>query len=305
MPDDAAELLHSSVAQAIARAAAAVDTSPAMASSAQQIRQQVQIVRGVARNQGLDGVKAHRLVNSAANSVQVILQPIAYIRKPSGYNGYLVSLVERWLTNSAALASTNVADVIALNERLGTVFNPANHFSAKLPKSRLEKIKAVFVKHGFPLEIAKPTSMSSIREAAKSCVGRKQANRPFAGLGVISGSTLVIGQEVFNIVANGKKDCIRVTLNGTRHRVYLEVLEWLGNLAGLNAVDPLTLTTSSIGELAYSSKDVENEAGPLPESADLAYVEISTLRDRIAALLPTQQPHSTMTDDERDPLEIF
>ncbi len=290
-------------AEGIAAAVAASEVVLPGLSTAERLKVHRIALRGIGRQLGLDGVAAYKAKHPEAHSIRVNVDALAYSHKPKGYDDYLVQLVERWLTNNDALTSTNVVEVGLLNERFSSLFDPAKHFSQPLSNSRLKKIKAVFSRHNFPLDTAKATTMSKVREAAKAVRARINSDRPFGNVGTISGSTLVIGQQTFAIELNGKRECIRVVVGNNRPRFYLDGLEWLANLMTIES-DHLSHTTiSSIGELPYPAETTEIKPDEQGETLDLSYGR-GSLDDRLAALKGDDAPASDVCPDGVDPLTL-
>jgi hypothetical protein len=261
-------------------------------------------LEAVAYFEGVEGVAQYKKEHPDAAELGTTIVARAYRPKPSNYTASLVQMVENWLTMWVAVSSTNKEDVERLNARLDRSFNPANHFSAPLSKPRLEKIRAVFAKHGAALDTDRVRTMSQVRQAAKVHWAHTNADKPFGNVGLISGRDLVIGDDRFPIEKNGDTDCIRVQIRGKRRRFSLDDILWLAELLD-GAKDPLNTTTvSSIGDLAYSPEASDNQGSVPPENSGLAYriSETSELGQRIARLREVYQPHSTTTDDKDDPL---
>jgi hypothetical protein len=202
-----------------------------------------------------------------------------------------------------AVTSTNKEDVERLNARLNRSFNPDNHFSSPLTPSRLEKIRAVFAKHGAVLDPDKVKTMSQVRQAAKAHWARTHTDKPFGNVGVISGQDLVIAGHRFTIEKNGDRECIRVQIAGKRRRLYLDEIKWIAGLVGEGGPPHNTTTESSIGELAYPPEQPENPQISSGQISGLAY-RVPALADRIAKLKVAQPTHSTTSTDGTDPLEL-
>jgi hypothetical protein len=303
MTTDTSNPLPPKFAESIAAAVDATKSAKVALPKAEQDKQFVKDLRGVGFHLGHDGVAAYKEHNTGAKNVRVNISVLAYVPKPRGYDDYLVSMVEGWLTNEAALASTNVADVIRLNARFETLYDPAKHFSQPVSKGRLAKIKAVFAKHHAPLDITKVNTMSKVREAAKSVRTRVNADRPFGKVGFIAGDTLTINERSFQIEWNGQRECIRVLIDGKRSRLYLNELEWMADLLD-NQHDVLSSTTlRSIGERAYSAEMTKNSPTGEREISGLAYGR-SPLSDRIAALRSVDDPVSEELPEGVDPLTL-
>ena len=288
----------------IARAVEAVASPLANKTKAERDKHYRKELRAVAFNQGTEGVAAYKLKYPEAIAIRVNINSLAYSQKPPGYDDYILMLVERWLTNRQALADTNLADVGRMNDKFGPTFNPAKHFSDPLSAGRLKKIKQVFARHHAPIDITKATSMSKVRQAAKAATGHMNASRSLGNVGIISGNTLILGQQTFAIVLNGDRQCIRVVIDGTRRRLYLDEMEWLGNMLLSSDVDPLSYTTSSIGELAYPVETTAISQNAAPEMSGLAYSGPSALGARLSAMREKLTPHSTMPDEDVDPLSL-
>ena len=213
-----------------------------------------------------------------------------------------MKLVNTWLVDPQEAGRTNSADVMTLNAYLGGRFNPANHFSTPLSDGRLTKIKAAFTDRGVPLDTSVPTSMSKIRAAAKAAAGHRSADRPFGGVGVVSGDMLVVNGHTFAIEKNGIRDCIRAPIAGKRRRIYLDDMEWAFGLLGSGDIEPLNTTLRSIGEVAYSDETAFIPRNDKPEISEPAYSPNQFGR-RIAALNPQEAPPPVWPDGV-DPLSL-
>lgn len=295
-------------ADLIATAAAAAEPMPpsldAM-SKRERMKHHQSMLRHIGFYKGLDGVKEywHKYPESVA--IRVNLEAIAYAPKPAGYDARLVGLAELWLTSNLAVAETNVADVERLNASLGTHFPPSKHFSERVSKGRLAKIKAVFERHGASLDTMQAYTMSKVKEAARAARGNMDPDRmPFGSIGFVVGNNLVVNGRTYPIELNGERQCIRPTIDGRRPRLYLNEFEWIADWLLAGRDDPLSTTTvRSIGELPYSLEMGENEADVSPEISGLPYGKrVTGLRERLAALRPLCQPQSATYDEDDDPL---
>jgi hypothetical protein len=301
MDDENSRPLPAAIAEGIERAAQAAEL--AGLSPAQRRKHHGKVLRGIGFYQGADGVAAYKKAYPEAAAIWVDIKATASPPKPQGYDQYLVSLAERWLTSDAALSSTNVADVEKLNSSLGAAFTPANHFNAFLALGRRKKIKSVFARHGASLDIDKVDTMSKVRAAAQAARANSNADRAFGHIGVISGHTLSIRGRPFLIETHGDRESIRVMIDGKRERLYLNVLKWFADLiVEPEPADPLTITNYiSIRELAQQVETSENTLPGAPETSELAHRGMS-VRDRITALKPPEAP--VPADDDEDPLNF-
>ena len=287
MTNETSAQLARGLAAAIAAAAEAANLP-----KLERMKQHRKSLRTIGFYQGLDGVAEYKLQFPEAETIRVDVSTVAYSPKPAGYSEYLVNLAERWLGSSIAAAASNRADVEQLNERFGTAFPPGKHFSEPLSTGRRKKIKVMFAKHGFPLDITKAGTMSKVRGLAKATKALTSLERRVCNAGVIDGTLLVMGNQHFPIERNGNRDCIRVTINGKRRRFYLDELEWLAALLAKDWADPLmTTTVRSMGELAYEA--------PAPDLAPPGGEEISEL-----ACTEISEPIVAVVDPDRDPLEV-
>lgn len=293
-------------ADLIAAAAEAAPMPPNLneMSKAERMKHHRKELDSIAFWQGIEGVRRYKEDYPEAGEVGVNMHARAYLKKPKGYEAYLTKFAETWLTSWIAVNETNRADVQRINDRFDIRLNPDKHFSEELTKKRLERIKAAFNRYAAPLDLSKIKTMSDVRQAAKAFWVHTTADKPFGNVGVISGRTLVLRGERFNIEKNGERDCIRPTINGKRCRLYLDDLEWVANLLVEEREDPLlTTTTSSTGELPYSSEMAENAAPADLKISELPYEGLSSpLGQRIASLRAKCPPHSTASDADDDPL---
>jgi hypothetical protein len=287
MTDQISTPLAPGLAAAIAAAAEAANLP-----RAERMKQHRKNLRSIGFYQGLDGVAEYKLQFPEAETIRVDVSTLAYSPKPAGYGEYLVRLAERWLESGTAAAASNQADVERLNERFGTAFPPGKHFSEPLSTGRRKKIKAMFAKHGIPLDLAQANTMSKVRGLAKAARAMTSPQRQVCKAGVIEGTSLVMGNQHFPIERNGDRECIRVTINGKRRRFYLDELDWLAGLLVSDGADPLiTTTVRSMGELAYEA--------PAPDLALPGGEEISEL-----ACTEISEPVVAVVDPDRDPLEV-
>jgi hypothetical protein len=234
MTDQISTPLAPGLAAAIAAAAEAANLP-----RAERMKQHRKNLRSIGFYQGLDGVAEYKLQFPEAETIRVDVSTLAYSPKPAGYGEYLVRLAERWLESGTAAAASNQADVERLNERFGTAFPPGKHFSEPLSTGRRKKIKAMFAKHGIPLDLAQANTMSKVRGLAKAARAMTSPQRQVCKAGVIEGTSLVMGNQHFPIERNGDRECIRVTINGKRRRFYLDELDWLAGLLVSDGADPL------------------------------------------------------------------
>jgi len=308
MTNDAGTPVPSPFADIIAAAAAAEPMKPNLNDmpKTERMKHHRKELDNIAFWQGIEGVQRYREDYPEAQEVGVNLHARAYLKKPKGYEAYLTKFAENWLTSWVAVSETNRADVQRINDRFDIRLDPDKHFSEALTKKRIERIKAVFDKYAAPLDVAKVKTMSDVRQAAKAFWARTSADRLFGTVGVISGTTLILKGQRFNVEKNGKRDCIRPTINGKRRRLYLDELEWIANLLAEEREDPLLTTTySSTGELPYSDEMGGNLGSTDPKISDLPYEGLSSpLGERIAAIKAMQQPHSTTLPDDVDPLNL-
>jgi hypothetical protein len=306
MMADTVASLPPRVAMLIQRAAVETPHVPVPVSDAELRKHHLRMLRHVAFYQGLDGVQAYKQKHPEAASLRVNIETIAYPPKPAGYDRLLVSIAERWLANPGAAAATNVADVEHLNDRLGTSFPPAKHFSEPVSTGRLKKLKELFASYGVPLDIAKADTMSKIKAVAKEARGRiAEDSRPFGSIGVIAGGHLIIMGRSYRIERNGARECIRPTIGERRRRLYLDELEWIAEWFAPEGKDALSSTmVHSIGELPYSPDGPENQGQLGDEISGLPCGEVPALSHRINALKPQAQPHSTAAPEDVDPLTL-
>jgi hypothetical protein len=310
MTDDAGAPAPTPFADAIAAAAAAVEpTKPNLDEmpKAERMMHHRKELDSIAYWQGMEGVQDYiREYPEAREQVGVNMQARAYIKKPKGYEVYLGQIAENWLTSWIAVNETNRADVQRINDRFDIRLSPDKHFSEALTKKRIERMKTVFNKYAAPLDVTKIKSMSDVRKAAKAFWASTTADKPFGSVGVISGKTIVLMGQRFNIEKNGERDCIRPTIDGRRARIYLDDLEWVANLLVEEGPDPLLTTTgSSTGELPYSGENGENPPQTDGQISGSPYRLLSSpFGERLAALKATPQPHSTISPDEDDPLNL-
>ena len=293
-------------ADLIAAAADAVPVPKSLSEmpKAERMRHHRKELDSIAFWQGIEGVQRYKEDYPEAVEVGVNLQARAYLKKPKGYEAYLAKFADTWLTSWIAVNETNRADVQRINDHFDIRLNPDKHFSEELTAKRLERIKTTFDRYAAPLDIRKIRTMSDVRQAAKAFWVHTTADKPFGNVGAISGRTLVLKGERFNIEKNGERDCIRPTIGGKRRRLYLDELEWVANLLVSEREDPLLTTTmSSTGELPYLPGLAENVTPADPKISELpSGGPSSPLGQRIASLKAECPPHSMTYDADDDPL---
>jgi hypothetical protein len=244
---------------------------------AERLKHHRKAIAATAFNQGMDGVKDYKDRHPEAAPIKVQMNTVAYAAKPKGYADYLATLVDTWIADPATLASSNTADVTALNAHFGgTRFNPANHFSKAISGRLRAKLAAVFEQRGHALAPDDAATLSKVKAAAKACALRDTARRPFGKLGTISGNRLTIGTRSFPVEKHNGHDCARVTIGGARYRLRLDALEAI--LAGI-----------APGELSPVSP-----SEPPPRAS---------LSERIAALR-ADAPATAPDDPSVDPLTL-
>lgn len=281
-------------------------------------------IRNAAKWQGIDGANAYKAQHPEAKRIRVISEPVAYPPKPKGYDEAILALVVLWFNSDAALASTNRDDVLRLNAKLGSHFDPDRFFSRAVSKGLREKIAAAFAQQGAYIDPAAIKSLSAVRKAVAAAKARAApAAIPFAGIGIRTGNILTIGSQTFRIENHYGRECVRLSMNGKRQRIPLDALQIM--FAGMDrdrAGDPPSyLLCNSIGELARNSESptfdppetlVRANSHPL-ECGELAReVPPPSLSDRLAKLRADREATealaterlATAQADGRDPLEI-
>lgn len=189
---------------------------------------------GVLRWEGLNGQTAFVQRYPRAARLITDVAPRVSIPKPPGYTAAVTRMVGGWLSEVGAAERTNREDVTALNRSLGSGnFNPDNHMSRPLGGQVRNKISDLFAARGFTLPDAAKT-LSQVKQAAKAALAGTLADATaFGSIGTVSGQTLNIGGQVFNIEPHNGHDSIRVTLNGKRVRLRLDALTEFLRQAGL------------------------------------------------------------------------
>lgn len=289
------------LAQAIAQAADAAHLP-----KAERMKAHRKAIQAIAFRHGMEGVNRYKDEYPEAKPIRLWGAAIAFFHKPVGYDASLVSMALHWLDSPTALAMTNAADVARLNEKLGTNYPPAKHFSESLNQSRLQKIRAAYAERGVPLGAAVKT-MAHVRKAAKAATGATKAETRFSSVGVISGDALIINGRSQPIETNGQRRCIRPTINGKRSRLYLDELEWVADWLGGAAADPLedTNTISIIRELPYPTPPVENGGQEPGSISDSPYSAASFEAWFAANNIPLPQPRAIPEGEGVDPLEFI
>lgn len=298
----------------------------------QRQRHHTQELRRIAFYQGIDGVTAYKARYPEAKSIRVDSHPRAYAPKPSGYTAAIIALVALWFDSGAALAASNRDDVLRLNAKLGTTFDPDRFFSRALAPSLRKAITELFAQRGAHIEPAAIKSMSQVRQAVRSAKAKAAPEgRPFAGIGTRTEQTLTMGSNSYRIEQHKGRDCIRITHDGVTQRFYLGNLQVLlsglaGVQAGASVPPPICIYTGEIvPSTETGSSGVANEvAGTSPhrdshisESGSLspshgAVLDPLTLSDRLAKLRADETARETAAAerlvaaraDGRDPLEI-
>jgi hypothetical protein len=269
---------------------------------------------------GIDGVKRYKAKYPDAKTIQVRATTFAFQPKPEGYGDHLYRLVDSWFQSETALAETNRADVLRLNEAMQPrQFNPDNHFSKPLSPTLVGKLADVFAKHGVHLAGDKPMSMSKVRAAVKASRGKRSAGRPFGNIGHIVADQLTVGSQSFQIEEHNGHDCIRIMANGSRVRLRLDGLAGFIGLVGSGGDFSLSSSIENrTGELAPNAEadpepdslaDILSENWPQPPHDRPPFLtgELApdasgspSLSERIAALVAARQPHTMTCVDDRD-----
>ncbi|WP_033075486.1 hypothetical protein [Sphingopyxis sp. MWB1] len=216
-----------------------------------------QELRGIAKWQGLDGVKAYKARWPEAADIRVDSEPRAYAPKPAGYKAAIMAMVGLWFDSNVALAASNRDDVRRLNAKLGATFDPDRFLSRPLSPSLLQAIAGEFERRGKHLDTAKAKSLSQVRQAVRSAKAKAAPEgKPFAGIGTRTAKALTIGQRTFAIETHKGRECVRVSTGGARQRIYLDFVQEL--LAGLPQGEaregPLPTILQYTGELAPSDE---------------------------------------------------
>lgn len=295
-----APILPLTIAEAIARAAEAM-TKP----KAERMKVHRANLQRITFFDGVNGATRYWEEYPEAEAIRVQSNPIAYERKPQGYDDHLASQAERWLISPASLTITNAADVARMNEKFGTNYPPAKHFNDPLSKGRLKKISAVFARYGVPLDIKAATTMSKVKAAARAGMGRVKAERQLARSVIVSGDTLVIHGRPFTVTKNGERECVRPMIGGKRQRLYLDQIEWLAGLLDDGGADPLPTTIYSSGDLAYPVDPLENAVETTTDISSLAYSgELAGLTEWLAIQKAQRDLPMTGSESGVDPLEF-
>jgi len=288
---------------------------------AERMKQHGKNLRAIAFNEGMPGVRGYKAHHPEAVSYRVDMNTLAYLPKPAGYDAFVIKLAENWLSGDISI-ETNKADVERLNTRFGgNRFNPANHFSKPLSPGRLAKLKALFLERGIHLDTDKANTLSRVKAAAVAARGHMSADQPFGSVGVISGTRLVIGSQSIAIMDHHGHKAVKLSVNGKRVWLRLDVLAAAFDLLSDGAVvggNPSPIYSLwSIGEAVPDPEmpDLDTLAEPqiagVVPASQLEAGEVvpdllppPTLSDRIAALRPAQPPHSSACAADVDPLTL-
>lgn len=240
--------------------------------SAKRDAHHIKQLRSVARWQGLDGVNDYIERHPDARNLRTEVSPTVYAPKPKGYSERLASIVNMWCISDVALNETNRADVGRLNSALGTAYNPNNHFSKALSAACTKRIAATLGKHGIHLDTDNPVTMSKVRKIVRTFkTGGPTEHSANGRVYARTGDVVAIGSQTFKVERHNSRECIRVTVNGTRRRMDLEALELVlsGLVSSRAAGEPSSyLLHSNIGELAPISETVPADADPLERGAN-------------------------------------
>lgn len=144
---------------------------------------------------------------------------IVFITKPAGYEPFVIGLVKMWLINSASTAETNVATIAKIQAQF-----PEHNFTERaayddLPKKILDKIKALLAEHDVTLHKAVKT-LAQIKKALRtSGAGHASVTRV-----QINGTLSSAHFGPFKVEDHKGRNCIRITSDGKRRRIYLDNL---------------------------------------------------------------------------------
>lgn len=264
-------------------------------------------LNGIAFSRGAEGVKEYKSSYPEAVSLLVNIDALTYRPKPRGYEDYLATLAAQWLTDPAALACTNKADVERLNAHFQTDrFNPSKQFSLPLSKRAKAKIVGVFAARGVTLDPRSIKSMTAVRNAAKAVTaGSRPDAAPFGRFGTMSEKVLTIGHRAYVIEQHKGRGCIRITADGVSQRVYLPIVEAI--LATIGD-DPLSSSSSirRIGELVPERKSgLDGDKSAPAGTGSPAVSPHRGLDERVAALKTRQsRDTATLVDPSADPLAL-
>ncbi|MDZ4307179.1 hypothetical protein [Allopontixanthobacter sp.] len=292
---------------------------------AERMKHHQRQLRSITLYHGISGANAYKARFHEAVPLLIHSAPVAYRRKPKGYPAALANMVNEWFDSETAVAQSNRADVGRLNCKLGSSFNPANHFSKPLPAALLRKLAELFSQRGAHLDVRQAKTISSVRKAVKAAkVVAGGAAVPMGAWGTRSGGMLAIGCHSFAIEQHNGHECIRLTVEGSRPRIRLDALGEFLSLTGLVQADPRetlpTLLYKSIGALPpIPETEVRSGAlaAVLPEhcpqadkavkqpSGRLSPDETPNLSERIRAMTAVRRnAEAPVIPDGLDPLAI-
>ncbi|HEX7820505.1 MAG TPA: hypothetical protein VF463_07780 [Sphingobium sp.] len=256
---------------------------------------------GIQFMEGAEGVKRYTTKFPEARVVHLNTGwTTASLPKPAGHDDALCSIVRAWFASSTALSETNRATVSRMNDRLNArAGDPDRYFSTGLSKGRLEKLAAVFTENGARLVTTKDMSMSDVRAAVKVVKGHRSPGQPFGSVGHTTGNQLIIGSQTFTVMQHHGHASIKITLNGKRLWLRLDVAAEFVTLAGLvsgdgvGRHDPVSLLSVAIREVV---PDDDNGAfDPLVGIAEIhSSGEVVPISDAAiyspATLVPDDEP---------------
>jgi len=260
---------------------------------------------GIQHEYGSSGVSQYRARFPEANKVLLKPQwPVAFEPKPKGYDAFLCKMVDTWFISERYLHESNRDAVERLNIAMAPArFNPNNHFSKPLSDGRIKKLAEIFTKHGAHLDTSKPMSMSQVREAVKVAKAGQSAGTPFANVGHVIGSQLVVGIQRFTIIQHNGHACIRLMVNGARVRLRLDALADFIGVTGLGMLPQIT-SNVVMGELAPNAEiDVPDPlAGIAAEQSpgELAPNDGSPQKSPGELAPNPEPPHSPAAPDDPD-----
>ena len=210
-------------------------------------------LQSIAFHRGIEGVAEYKLEHPDAAAIRVNVNALAYAPKPKGYGGAITAIVKDWFRSDAALAAPNRADVERLNSQFGKGrFPVGSHFSKPLSPGLRHRIAKLFEGEGATLPEAAET-MTAVRQAVRAFKAQALAGAmPFGGIGTRTDDTLTIAGQSYAISRNGKRECIRVRINGNVRRLYLDDVLAIASLLGApGETPPITYYISNMGECDY------------------------------------------------------
>lgn len=207
---------------------------------------------------GKPAADALRQRSPDAAKLALKVSAFAFSPKPTGFYDAVGRMVGRWITDEAALQLPNRQDVAALSSDIGGLPRPANELSRDMNRTTLERCRSVFAAKGLDLP-ASVRTLSGVKAAARAIRAKARPEAtPFGTIGTIAAGTLAIGSATFRVEDHEGRDYLRLSVNGERGRLRLDLLTEFLRQSGLLEGQPREAPCILSLERGKSGPDAEN-----------------------------------------------